>query len=86
MQTKLAQKVPPQRMVLVGIAVNKFQAPAVPADTMIIHGEKDDTAPLEAVMAWALPQDLSVIVVPGADHFFHRRLNLQRSIVTSNWK
>jgi alpha/beta superfamily hydrolase len=86
MQTKLAQAVPPERMVLVGIAVNKFQAPPVPADTMIIHGEKDDTAPLAAVLAWALPQDLPVVVVPGADHFFHRRLNVLRSIVRNNWK
>ena len=86
MQTKLAQTVPPERMVLVGIAVNKFQAPTVPADTIVIHGEKDDTAPLKAVLDWALPQDLPVVVVPGADHFFHRRLNILRAIVRNNWK
>src|SRR5258706_13458653 len=34
MQTKLAQDVPPERMVLVGLAVNKFPAPPVPADTL----------------------------------------------------
>jgi uncharacterized protein len=86
MQTKLAQQVPPERMVLVGLAVNKFPAPPVPGDTLLIHGEKDDTAPLAAVLAWALPQDLPVIVVPGADHFFHRRLNILRAIVKNNWK
>jgi uncharacterized protein len=90
MQTKLAQRLEgemrPERMVLVGLAVNKFPAPPVPADTLLIHGEKDDTAPLAAVLAWALPQDLPVIVVPGADHFFHRRLNILRSIVRNNWK
>ena len=86
MQTKVAARIAPERMVLVGLAVNKFAAPPVPADTMLIHGEKDDTAPLANVMAWALPQDLPVIVVPGADHFFHRRLNLLRAIVTNNWK
>jgi len=86
MQTKLARRVPPERMVLVGIAANKFQAPNVPADTMIIHGEKDDTVPLAAVLDWARPQDLPVIVVPGADHFFHRRLNVLRAIVSNNWR
>ena len=86
MQTKLAQRIHPERMVLVGLAVNKFPAPPVPADTMLIHGEKDETAPLAAVLAWALPQDLPVIVVPGADHFFHRRLNILRAIVKNNWK
>ena len=86
MQTKLAQTVAPERMVLVGLAVNKFPAPPVPADTLLSHGEKDDTVPLASVLDWALKQDLPVIVVPGADHFFHKRLNLLRAIVTNNWK
>ena len=86
MQTKLAQTVTPERMVLIGLAVNKFPAPPVPADTLLIHGEKDDTVPLQSVLDWALKQDLPVTVVPGADHFFHRRLNILRAIVTNNWK
>ena len=85
-QTRLAQTVPPERMVLVGLAVNKFPAPPVPANSILIHGEKDDTVPLAAVLDWALEQDLPVVVVPGADHFFHRRLNILRAIVTNNWK
>jgi alpha/beta superfamily hydrolase len=86
MQTKVATRIRPERLVLVGLAVNRFAAPPVPGDTMIIHGEKDDTAPLAAVLDWARPQDLPVIVVPGADHFFHRRLNILRAIVTGNWR
>ena len=90
MQAKLAQaltgEMRPSRMVLVGLAVNKFPAPPVPADTILVHGEKDDTVPLGAVLDWALKQDLPVVVVPGADHFFHRRLNVLRAIVTHNWK
>jgi alpha/beta superfamily hydrolase len=73
-------------MALVGLAVTHQQVPAVPPDTILIHGEKDDTIALADVLAWALPQDLPVIVVPGADHFFHRRLNILRAIVTNNWK
>ena len=74
MQARLAARIAPERMVLVGIAVNHFEVPAVPAGTLLIHGENDDTVPIAAVRAWAKPQGLPVIVVPGADHFFHRKL------------
>lgn len=85
-QTRLAQRVKPERMALVGVAVKHFEAPPVPADTIVIHGEEDTTVLLSDVLAWARPQDLPVIVVPGADHFFHRRLHILRSIVQGKWK
>ncbi len=86
MQAKLAARIEPERMVLVGIAVNHFEVPAVPASTLLIHGEIDDTVPLAAVLGWARPQELPVIVVPGADHFFHHKLPELRMAVTGNWK
>jgi alpha/beta superfamily hydrolase len=85
-QTKLAQLVKPERMALVGLAVKHLEAMPVPADTILIHGEVDTTVPLADVLAWAKPQDLPVVVVPGADHFFHRRLNVLRAIIANNWK
>ena len=85
-QTRLAQRVSPERMVLVGAAVKHLEAMPVPADTILIHGEEDSTVPLADVLAWARPQDLPVVVVPGADHFFHRRLNILRAIVGNNWQ
>lgn len=85
-QTVLAERVKPERMVLVGVAVKRFDARPVPGDTLVIHGELDETVPLADVLDWARPQDLPVIVVPGADHFFHQRLHIIRSIVESNWK
>jgi len=85
-QARLAQRMPPERLVLVGVGVTRLQAPAVPADTLVIHGENDETVPLAAVLEWARPQELPVILVPGADHFFHRKLHVLRTIVTSNWK
>ena len=85
-QTKLAQRVAPERMVLVGLAVKHLQAMPVPADTILIHGEEDTTVLLADVLAWARPQDLPVVVVPGADHFFHRRLNVLRAIIQNGWK
>ena len=85
-QTRLAQRVKPERMVLVGLAVKHLEAMAVPADTILIHGEEDTTVPLADVLAWARPQDLPVVVVPGADHFFHRRLHVLRAIIQNGWK
>jgi alpha/beta superfamily hydrolase len=38
------------------------------------------------VLDWARPQDLPVLVVPGADHFFHHKLPALRIAVTANWK
>ncbi len=84
-QTHLAERVTPERMVLVGIAVRRFDARPVPKGTLIIHGEVDETVPLADVLDWARPQDLPVIVIPGADHFFHQRLHILRGIVLSNW-
>jgi len=84
-QTRLAQIVAPERMALVGLAVKHLDAMPVPADTILIHGEEDTTVPLADVLAWARPQDLPVVVVPGADHFFHRRLHLLRAIIRNGW-
>jgi alpha/beta superfamily hydrolase len=85
MQARLAGRVAPQRMALVGVAVGSFEVPAVPPDTLVIHGDQDETVPLAAVLAWARPQDLPVVVVPGADHFFHRKLPVLRAIVRQRW-
>jgi len=85
-QTRLAQRIRPERMVLVGVAVKHLEALPVPADSILIHGEEDTTVPLADVLAWAGPQDLPVTVVPGADHFFHRRLHILRAIVRNGWK
>jgi alpha/beta superfamily hydrolase len=41
----------------------------------------DDVVPLSAVLDWARPQSLPVIVVPGVGHFFHGQLPLLKSLV-----
>ena len=85
-QTHLAQRVAPERMVLVGVAVKRFDALPVPANSLVIHGEIDETVLLADVLDWARPQQLPVVVVPGADHFFHQKLHILRAIVQSNWR
>jgi uncharacterized protein len=82
MQAMLATRVKAERMVLVGVAVTNFKVPPVPAGTLVIHGERDETIPLAAVLDWARPQDLPVVLVPDADHFFHRKLQLLREIIS----
>ncbi len=86
LSAQLSQRVDAERLVLVGLAVTKLPVPRVAADTLVIHGEEDTTAPLADLLAWARPQDLPVVVLPGTDHFFHRKLPLLRSIVKGNWK
>jgi len=96
-QTRVAQALalsghPAQRLILVGAAAGRvegarrYDPPAVPADTILIHGSRDETVPLANVLAWAEQIDLPVTVVPGADHFFHRRLHQIRDIVTRAWR
>ena len=84
MQAKLATRVKAGRLVLVGVAVTNFEVPPVPAGTLVIHGEQDETVPLAALLDWARPQELPVVLVPGADHFFHRKLQVLRGIVAAN--
>ena len=96
-QTRVAQALaaegrPAQRLVLVGTAAGfvegarQYDVQAVADDTIVIHGAADTTVPLANVLAWAEPLDLPVVVVPGADHFFHRRLHVIRDIVTRAWR
>jgi len=85
----VAQTVAPVRrldkLVLVGTAASRFAVAAVAPDlheqTLVLHGEQDDTVPLTSVLDWARPQYLPVSVIPGVEHFFHGQLPLLRSLV-----
>jgi len=91
-QTRVAKRVQAERLALVGVpdglvaGGRTYRTEPVPADTIVIHGELDETAPLANVLGWARPQELPIVVVPGADHFFHRRLHLIRDIIKRQWK
>ena len=63
-------------------AVVRAAPESVPPETLVIHGELDDTVPLADVFDWARPLELPIVVVPGADHFFHRRLPLIKRLVS----
>ena len=84
-QTRVADKVPAEGLVLVGPAVNRFALQRVPDGTIVVHGEEDDVVPLADVLAWARPQELPVVVFPGCGHFFHGRLLQLARIVKALW-
>jgi alpha/beta superfamily hydrolase len=79
------QQTPAERLVLVGCAAGKWPIPEVPADTIVIHGELDDTIPLTDVFNWARPQTLPIMVIPGADHFFNLKLQHIKNLVVERW-
>ena len=85
-QTRVAQTVTPERMVLIAPAVLRFAPPPVPADTIVIHGEEDDIVALGDVLAWARPQHLPILVFPGCGHFFHGRLPQLQRAITGMWQ
>ena len=71
-----------ERLVLIAPATANFPVAPVPADTLVVHGDADEVVPLAATLAWARPQVLPVVVVPGVGHFFHGQLALLKTIVT----
>jgi hypothetical protein len=69
---------------MVAPSVERLKAPPVvgyAACTLIIHGDRDDVVPLKSVLDWAAPQELPVVVIPGAEHFFHGRLHILRRVI-----
>ncbi len=80
-----AQQRAPDLLLLIGPAVHHYdarepQAPDV-AKTLLIHGEIDQVVPVKNAFAWADGQDLPVIVLPEASHFFHGKLIQLRNTI-----
>ena len=73
-QSRVAEHLQPQRLVLIAPAVGRFPLAAVPEHTLVVHGEQDDVVALADVLDWARPQSLPVVVLPGTGHFFHGKL------------
>jgi alpha/beta superfamily hydrolase len=95
--TRLAKRLaeadsPARRLILVGTASGyiagdrQYETEAVTPDTIVIHGSEDETVPLANVLKWAEPLEVAINVVPGADHFFHRKLHIIRRIIETAWK
>ncbi|TKC89535.1 alpha/beta hydrolase [Trinickia terrae] len=74
-----------ERMVFVGTAASRWEVATVPENTLVIHGETDDTVPIASVYDWARPQELPIVVIPGAEHFLHRKLHILKRVVLDAW-
>jgi alpha/beta superfamily hydrolase len=75
-----------ERMVFVGTAASRWEVAPVPENTLVIHGETDETVPIQSVYDWARPQELPVVVIPGAEHFLHRKLHVLKRIIVDAWR
>lgn len=91
-QTRVVGRLPdpPRHLTLVGLphglalgSGKQYDTPTLPEalPALLIHGEHDDIAPLARVLDWARPQTRPVVVIPGADHFFHGKLALIKMLV-----
>jgi alpha/beta superfamily hydrolase len=76
----------PERLVAVAPGLTKIDisdaaAPACP--WLIVAGDADEVVPPEAVRRWAeaLRPPVKLVMVPGASHFFHGRINELRDVV-----
>lgn len=94
---RTAQQTQPRKLVLIAPAVGRFAPsamlelngvdalrtgmPTVAPNTLVIHGEHDEVIPLADALDWARPQQLPIVVLPEAGHFFHGRLSQLKQIV-----
>jgi alpha/beta superfamily hydrolase len=79
--SRLAEAEKPRRLVLVAPSTERQAVPAVPPDTLVVHGDADELVPLASTLAWARPMTLPVLVLPGVGHFFHGRIALLKQIL-----
>ncbi|QYY27801.1 alpha/beta fold hydrolase [Cupriavidus pinatubonensis] len=58
-----------------------YATPDVPSTALVVHGENDERVTLGAVLDWARPQEMPIVVVPGANHFFTGKLSALERVV-----
>ena len=85
-----AASLQPQRLVTVAPAVNYFAAAEVDvaaADWLLIQGSADEIVPLDAVRSLAARASPppALVVLDGAGHFFHGRLNDLKQVVLDHF-
>jgi alpha/beta superfamily hydrolase len=83
-QAHVAQQLNPYKLVLVAPSVDRLHAPPVVNHArriLVIQGDQDTIVPLKSVLEWATPQTLPVTIIPGAEHFFHGKLNVLKEVI-----
>ncbi len=84
--TQLATLLPVRQLITIAPPVQRFDFTtlAVPqCPWLVVQGDRDELVDHEAVMAWtgALDPAPTVVVLPGAEHFFHGRLHDLRAAI-----
>jgi len=82
-----AQQRAPQWLVTVAPAVNYFPDDSLdPAGVrwLLVQGDADDIVPADLVQAWTarLPHAPQLVLLEGAGHFFHGRLNELKQVIS----
>jgi uncharacterized protein len=86
---QLASRRPVERLITIAPPVRRFdfaRHPVPPVPWLVIQGDRDELVDVAAVLAWtrtAVPPP-TVVVIEGAEHFFHGRLNDLRAAVQAN--
>lgn len=85
-QHQVAMRLRYERLLLVAPAVNLYAFQPVPSSTLLIHGELDELVPVDAVSRFAHACGATLTVIPGADHYFHKKLKELAAIVETAWR
>jgi uncharacterized protein len=83
-QLHAAVELKPEYLILVAPSVKNLNAPPVLEQTkhvLIIHGEHDEIVNIKTIFDWAAPQSLPVVIIPGAEHFFHGKLTILKQTI-----
>lgn len=83
---RAAQTTSPSLMVTVAPAVTRLDVSGIVVPKcpwLIVQGDADELVPSQSVLEWAdrLSPKPTVHLIPGAEHFFHGRLNDLRDVV-----
>uniref|UniRef100_E6QR41 Putative alpha/beta-Hydrolase n=1 Tax=mine drainage metagenome TaxID=410659 RepID=E6QR41_9ZZZZ len=73
-QHRVAQQLPPSKLVLISPAVNLFHFDQVPDCTTIIHGQDDEIVPFDEACQFACDNQINFRPIAGAGHFYHGKL------------
>ena len=84
-QARVAEKLHPHSLILIAPAVGRFAMPQVPPHTLVVHGEDDEVVSFADALAWARPQQLPIVMLPQAGHYFHGRLHQIKDIVRGHF-
>ena len=84
-QIQAAQRLNPELLILVAPSLRHVSSPQLASievnRTLIIQGDKDDIVPLDKTLEWATVQTLPIVVIPGAEHFFHGKLTVLKQTI-----